>query len=106
LERNQWRGCSFCTSRTIVTNLLTDPETPSVATHFARYVYNNPKREHEIRSLYKISSTIMGLWLLEQVEKGSLQEDNRRLLGHVTSLRVLSDRLAHGAERTAAIRGE
>jgi hypothetical protein len=78
LERNQWRGCSFCTSRTIVTNLLTDPETPSVATHFARYVYNNPKREHEIRSLYKISSTIMGLWLLEQVEKGSLQEDNRR----------------------------
>ena len=46
--------------------------------HYTRYVYNNPKREHEIRGLYKISSTIMGLWLLEQVEKGSLEEEKRR----------------------------
>jgi hypothetical protein len=46
--------------------------------HYIRYVYNNPKREQEIRNLYKISSTIMGLWLLEQVEKGGLEEEKRR----------------------------
>ena len=46
--------------------------------HYRRYVYSNPKREQEIRNLYKISSTITGLWLLEQVEKNSLQEENRR----------------------------
>ena len=46
--------------------------------HYNRYVYNNPKREQEIRNLYKISSTIMGLWLLEQVEKGGLEEEKRR----------------------------
>jgi hypothetical protein len=50
--------------------------------HYTRYVYNNPKREHEIRSLYKISSTIMGLWLLEQVEKGGLEEENRRAVSN------------------------
>jgi hypothetical protein len=46
--------------------------------YYNRYVYNNPKREQEIRNLYKISSTIMGLWLLEQVEKNSLEEEKRR----------------------------
>jgi hypothetical protein len=46
--------------------------------HYKRYVYGNPKREQEIRNIYKISSTIMGLWLLEQVEKGGLEEPKRR----------------------------
>jgi len=46
--------------------------------HYKRYVYGNPKREQEIRNIYKISSTIMGLWLLEQVDKGGLEESKRR----------------------------
>ena len=28
--------------------------------HYKRYVYANPKREQEIKNIYKISSTIMG----------------------------------------------
>ena len=46
--------------------------------HYRRYVYANPKREQEIRNLYKISSTIMGMWLLEQIENGGLEEGKRR----------------------------
>ena len=46
--------------------------------HYRRYVYANPKREQEIKNLYKISSTIMGLWMADQVDKGGLQEENRR----------------------------
>lgn len=50
--------------------------------HYRRYVYGNPKREQEIKNLYKISSTIMGLWLVEQVDKGGLQEENRRAVSN------------------------
>ena len=46
--------------------------------HYRRYVYAKPKREQEIKNLYKISSTIMGLWMADQVDKGGLQEENRR----------------------------
>jgi hypothetical protein len=46
--------------------------------HYRRYVYANPKREQEIKNLYKISSTIMGLWLNEQIDKGNLLDDRRR----------------------------
>jgi hypothetical protein len=46
--------------------------------NYKRYVYGNPRREQEIRNIYKISSTIMGLWLLEQVDKGGLEEPKRR----------------------------
>jgi len=50
--------------------------------HYKRYVYGNPKREQEIRNIYKISSTIMGLWLLEQVDKGGLEELKRRAVSN------------------------
>jgi hypothetical protein len=50
--------------------------------HYKRYVYANPKREQEIRNIYKISSTIMGLWLLEQVDKGGLEELKRRAVSN------------------------
>ena len=50
--------------------------------HYKRYVYANPKREQEIRNIYKISSTIMGLWLLEQVEKDGLEEPKRRAISN------------------------
>ena len=50
--------------------------------HYRRYVYANPKREQEIRNLYKISSTIMGLWLLEQIDKGGLEEGKRRAVSN------------------------
>lgn len=46
--------------------------------HYRRYVYSNPKREQEIRNLFMISSTIMGLWLVEQVEKGAVSDEHRR----------------------------
>ncbi len=50
--------------------------------HYKRYVYGNPKREQEIRNIYKISSTIMGLWLLDQVDKGDLEEARRRTVSN------------------------
>ena len=50
--------------------------------HYKRYVYGNPKREQEIRNIYKISSTIMGLRLLEQVDKGGLEEPKRRAVSN------------------------
>jgi hypothetical protein len=50
--------------------------------HYIRYVYANPKREQEIRNIYKISSTIMGLWLLEQIEKGDLEDAKRRVVSN------------------------
>jgi len=50
--------------------------------HYKRYVYANPKREQEVRNIYKISSTIMGLWLLEQVDKGDLEEPKRRTVSN------------------------
>ena len=54
----------------------------SISRGYHRYVYSNPKREQEIRNLYKISSTIMGLWLLEQVDKGGLEEEKRRAVSN------------------------
>ncbi len=50
--------------------------------HYRRYVYGNPKREEEIKNLYKISSTIMGLWLEDQVGTGGLPEENRRAVSN------------------------
>ncbi len=50
--------------------------------HYNRYVYANPKREQEIRNIYKISSTIMGLWLLDQVERADLDESKRRAISN------------------------
>ncbi len=50
--------------------------------NYKRYVYGNPRREQEIRNIYKISSTIMGLWLLEQVDKGGLEEPKRRAVSN------------------------
>jgi hypothetical protein len=83
IKKPKWSDAIEITSEEDVVKIMKDNgATTSLVNmdnrHYHRYVYNNPKREHEIRSLYKISSTIMGLWLLEQVEKGSLEEEKRR----------------------------
>ena len=83
IKKAKWCNAIEITSEEDVVKIMKDNGTTTSLVnmdnrHYARYVYNNPKREHEIRSLYKISSTIMGLWLLEQVEKGSLEEEKRR----------------------------
>jgi hypothetical protein len=83
IKKEKWSRNIEITSDEDVVKIMKDNSTTTSLVnmdnrYYTRYVYNNPKREHEIRSLYKISSTIMGLWLLEQVEKGSLQEESRR----------------------------
>jgi hypothetical protein len=83
IKKDQWAEAIEITSDDDVVKIMKDNQgTTSLVNmdnrHYRRYVYANPKREQEIRNLYKISSTIMGLWLLEQVDKGGLQEENRR----------------------------
>jgi hypothetical protein len=50
--------------------------------HYRRYVASYPKRLLEIKNLYKISATVIGVWLLEQVEKNAITDDSRRQLGN------------------------
>ena len=82
IKKEQWSDAIEITTDEDVVKIMKDTQTTSLVNmdnrHYHRYVYANPKREQEIRNLYKISSTIMGLWLLEQIEKGSLEDDNRR----------------------------
>ena len=78
--------------------------------HYKRYVYGNPKREQEIRNIYKISSTIMGLWLLEQVEKDGLEEPKRRAVSNSLGRLLLPMVDSLGSKlaelETSLIRGE
>lgn len=83
IKKDNWSEDIEITSDEDVVKIMKDNQTITSLVnmdnrHYNRYVYNNPKREQEIRNLYKISSTIMGLWLLEQVEKGGLEEDKKR----------------------------
>lgn len=83
IKKDKWSEDIEITSDEDVVKIMRDNQTITSLVnmdnrHYTRYVYNNPKREQEIRNLYKISSTIMGLWLLEQVEKGGLEEEKRR----------------------------
>ena len=76
IKKPKWSDAIEITSEEDVVKIMKDNGTTTSLVnmdnrHYTRYVYNNPKREHEIRGLYKISSTIMGLWLLEQVEKAA-----------------------------------
>jgi hypothetical protein len=83
IKKDRWSENIEITSEEDVVKIMKDDHSTTSLVNmdnrnYTRYVYNNPKREQEIRNLYKISSTIMGLWLLEQVERGSLQDENRR----------------------------
>jgi len=82
IKKEHWSDGIEISSDEDVVKIMKDTQTTSLVNmdnrHYRRYVYANPKREQEIKNLYKISSTIMGLWLLEQVDKGGLQEENRR----------------------------
>jgi hypothetical protein len=86
IKKEKWSDAIEITSDDDVVKIMKDQATTSLVNmdnrHYRRYVYANPKREQEVRNLYKISSTIMGLWLLEQVDKGSLQEENRRTVSN------------------------
>ena len=83
IKKDKWSEDIEITSDEDVVKIMKDNQTTTSLVnmdnrHYSRYVYNNPKREQEIRNLYKILSTIMGLWLLEQIEKGGLEEEKRR----------------------------
>jgi hypothetical protein len=87
IKKDKWSENIEITSDEDVVKIMKDNQTITSFVnmdnrHYNRYVYNNPKREQEIRNLYKISSTIIGLWLLEQVEKGGLDEEKRRSISN------------------------
>jgi hypothetical protein len=87
IKKEKWSEDIEITSDEDVVKIMKDNQTITSLVnmdnrHYNRYVYNNPRREQEIRNLYKISSTIMGLWLLEQVEKNSLEEEKRRAVSN------------------------
>jgi hypothetical protein len=87
IKKEQWSEHIEINSEDDVVKIMKDNQSITALVnvdnrHYRRYVYANPKREQEIRNLYKISSTIMGLWLIEQVEKGQLQEESRRLVSN------------------------
>ena len=46
--------------------------------HLHNYLRANTKKVEEIRHLYKLSVTMMGLWLEDQVKKGEIEDDKRR----------------------------
>lgn len=50
--------------------------------HFKRYLYAHAKRELEIKNIYKISVTIMGLWLEQQVDAESVSSEKRRVVAN------------------------
>ena len=87
IKKEQWSDAIEITSDEDVVRIMKDTQTTTSLVnmdnrHYRRYVYANPKREQEIRNLFKISSTIMGLWLLEQVDKGDLEEEKRRAVSN------------------------
>ncbi len=50
--------------------------------HFKRYLYAHAKRELEITNMYKISVTIMGMWLTQQVDAESLAYEKKRIVSN------------------------
>jgi hypothetical protein len=87
IKKEQWSEAFEITTEEDVVKIMRDANsTTSLVNidncHYRRYAYNNPKRSEEIRNLYKITSTIMGMWLIEQVEKGGLQEESRRTVSN------------------------
>lgn len=87
IKKERWAEAIEITTDEDVVRIMKDSQTTTSLVnmdnrHYRRYVYANPKREQEIRNIYKISSTIMGLWLLEQVDKGGLEEEKRRAVSN------------------------
>lgn len=86
ITKERWSDAIEITTDEDVVKIMKDTETTSLVNidnrHYRRYIWANPKREQEIRNLYKITSTIMGLWLLEQVDKGGLEEEKRRAVSN------------------------
>lgn len=88
IKKEQWSdGIEITSDEDVVTIMPNADKTKTSLVnmdnrHYRRYVYANPKREQEIRNLYKISSTIMGLWLLEQIDKGGLSDEKRRAVSN------------------------
>lgn len=87
IKKEQWADAIEITTNEDVVKIMKDNQTTTSLVnmdnrHYRRYAYANPKREQEIRNLYKIASTIMGLWLLEQVDKGGLEEEKRRAVSN------------------------
>ena len=88
IKKDGWSDNIEITSDEDIVTIMANDDQPKTSLvnmdnrHYLRYVYANPKREQEIRNIYKISSTIMGLWLLEQVEKGDLDDIKRRVVSN------------------------
>jgi hypothetical protein len=50
--------------------------------HLRSYLHANAKRTEEIKNIYKLSVTMMGLWLEDQVKKNEIEEDKRRSIAN------------------------
>lgn len=50
--------------------------------HLRVYLRANAKRAEEIKNIYKLSATIMGLWLEDQVKKEEIEDDKRRSIAN------------------------
>lgn len=46
--------------------------------HLHNYLRANVKKAEEVKHLFKLSVTMMGLWLEDQVKKGEIEDDKRR----------------------------
>jgi hypothetical protein len=50
--------------------------------HLRVYLHANAKRTEEIKNIYKLSVTMMGLWLEDQVKKEVIDDDKRRTIAN------------------------
>jgi len=87
ITKENWReDIEIGTDEDIVTIMPGEKTTESMVNmdnkHYKTYVYLNPKRAEEVKNLYKISATIMGLWLMDQVKKGDITDEKRRSLAN------------------------
>jgi hypothetical protein len=83
IKQDKWsEDIEIATDNDVVTIMKEEKEVTSLVNvdnrHYKRYLYAHAKREHEIKNIYKISVTIMGLWLSQQVEDEAISSDKRR----------------------------
>ena len=70
----------------VVTIMKDDEETTSLINmdnkYFISYVYQNPKNKDVLSNLYKISSTVLGLSIDDQVDNGIINPEQKRTIAN------------------------
>jgi hypothetical protein len=87
IRRERWsEDIEIANEEDVVTIMKEDKKVTSLVNmdnrHFKRYLYTHSKRELEITNVYKISVTIMGLWLGQQVDAETLASEKRRAVSN------------------------